>query len=41
MWLLIGSGYLFKMVIALLDTLPFYLGVHWLSGYLEIDRDVQ
>ena len=37
LWVLIGSGYVFKMVIALLDTLPFYLGVHWLSGYLEID----
>ena len=34
---LIGSGYLFKMIIALLDTIPFYLGVSWLSRYLEID----
>ncbi len=37
LWLFIGSGYVFKLVVALLDTLPFYLGVHWLSGYLQID----
>jgi uncharacterized integral membrane protein (TIGR00697 family) len=37
LWVFIGSGYVFKLVIALLDTLPFYLGVHWLSGYLQID----
>ena len=34
---LIGSGYLFKMIVALLDTIPFYLGVHYLSRYLKID----
>ncbi len=34
---LIGSGYLFKMVVALLDTGPLYLAVHYLSRYLEID----
>ncbi len=33
----IASGYVFKMLVALLDTLPFYLGVRWLSRYLEID----
>jgi hypothetical protein len=38
LWVFIGSGYVFKMVIALLDTLPFYLGVHWLRGYLEIEE---
>lgn len=37
LWLFIGSGYVFKMVAALLDTGPFYLGVAWLSRYLEID----
>jgi hypothetical protein len=37
LWVFIGSGYLFKMSVALLDTGPFYLGVHWLSRYLEID----
>jgi len=25
------------MIIAFLDTLPFYLGVHYLSRFLEID----
>jgi uncharacterized integral membrane protein (TIGR00697 family) len=34
---LIMTGYLFKASIALADTLPFYLGVRWLSKYLEFD----
>lgn len=34
---LIGSNYLFKVVIAALDTIPFYMGVRWLKGYLHID----
>ncbi len=34
---LIASGYAFKFLVALLDTIPFYLGVRWLSRYLEID----
>jgi uncharacterized PurR-regulated membrane protein YhhQ (DUF165 family) len=33
----IGGGYAFKMVVALLDTIPFYLGVGALSRYLDID----
>lgn len=37
LWVFIGSGYVFKLVIALVDTIPFYLGVAWLSKYLEID----
>ena len=37
LWVYIGSGYVFKLVVALLDTGPFYLGVHWLSRYLQID----
>lgn len=37
----IASGYVFKLVVALLDTLPFYAGVHWLSRYLEIDPDAE
>ena len=37
LWVFIGSAYVFKVVVALLDTLPFYAGVHWLSRYLEID----
>ena len=38
---LIGSGYLFKMIVALVDTLPFYVGVHYLSRYLKIDPMVE
>ncbi|HKJ23449.1 MAG TPA: queuosine precursor transporter, partial [Myxococcota bacterium] len=33
----IATGYAFKFVIALLDTIPFYAGVHYLSRYLQID----
>ncbi len=35
---LIGSNYLFKMIVALLDTGPFYLGVHYLKRYLRLDE---
>ncbi len=37
LWVFIGSAYVFKMMVALLDTGPFYLGVHWLSRYLDLD----
>jgi uncharacterized integral membrane protein (TIGR00697 family) len=33
----IVSGYAFKLAVALLDTIPFYLGVRWLSAYLKLD----
>lgn len=35
--ILIFSNYLFKMVAAMLDTIPFYLGVRFLSRYLDMD----
>jgi len=35
--ILIASNYMFKMTSALLDTIPFYFGVKWLSKYLNID----
>lgn len=35
--ILILSNYVFKMVSALLDTIPFYLGTKALSRYLQID----
>ncbi len=35
--LFIGTGYAFKFGVAAIDTVPFYLGVRWLSDYLEID----
>lgn len=37
----IASGYVFKLVCALLDTLPFYAGVRWLSAYLQIDPNAE
>ena len=33
----IGTGYLVKVLIALLDTIPFYFGGAWLKKYLEFD----
>lgn len=35
--LFIATGYAFKFLVAALDTGPFYLGVRWLSKYLQID----
>jgi uncharacterized integral membrane protein (TIGR00697 family) len=37
LWIFIGSGYVFKLVVAALDTIPFYIGVRLLSRWLEID----
>jgi uncharacterized integral membrane protein (TIGR00697 family) len=37
LWVFIASGYGFKVAVALVDTVPFYLGVRALSRYLEID----
>ncbi|MEL7498804.1 MAG: queuosine precursor transporter [Planctomycetota bacterium] len=34
---LIGTSYFFKVIVAALDTLPFYLGVAWLKNYLQFD----
>lgn len=34
--ILMGSNYLFKFMVALGDTLPFYLGVRYLSRYLAL-----
>lgn len=35
----IASGYLFKLLAALADTLPFYLLVGWLRRWLEVPGD--
>ena len=35
--ILILSNYVFKMVSALLDTIPFYIGTRWLARYLQVD----
>ena len=32
----IAAGYSFKLVVALLDTVPFYVGVHYLCRYLRL-----
>lgn len=37
--ILILSNYVFKMVSALLDTIPFYIGTKHLSRYLHLDPD--
>ena len=41
LWVFIGSGYVFKMSVALVDTLPFYLGTRWLREYLRIPREAE
>jgi hypothetical protein len=33
----IATGYAFKLVVAALDTIPFYIGVRYLRDYLQID----
>ena len=37
----IVTGYVFKMIIALLDTIPFYILVGYLKWYLEYDPKSQ
>jgi len=32
----VATGYVFKMMAAMLDTIPFYFGVRWLSRYLRL-----
>ena len=39
LFILILSNYIYKMVSALLDTIPFYIGVKFLTKYLELDPD--
>lgn len=36
LFVFIATGYAFKFVMALLDTIPFYLGTRWLSRYLRL-----
>jgi len=37
LFVFIVSGYAFKFVVALVDTIPFYYGTRFLSRYLHID----
>ncbi len=39
--LFIVTGYAFKFVCALVDTIPFYIGVRYLSRYLRIDPTIE
>ena len=32
----IASGYVFKAGVAMIDTVPFYFGAHWLAKYLRL-----
>ena len=41
LWVFIGSGYVFKFTIAAVDTLPFYVGVKYLSAYLGLDPQAE
>ena len=36
--ILILSGYVFKLVAALIDTIPFYIGTHFLTNYLGLQE---
>lgn len=40
MVVLMASNYLFKMCVALADTLPFYALTHWLRGWLQLEDPV-
>ena len=37
MLVLIASNYVFKVLVALIDTVPFYIGTSYLRRYLQID----
>ena len=39
MLVLMGSNYLFKLFVAMADTIPFYIGVHYLKRYLELSDE--
>lgn len=39
--ILILSNYVFKMISALLDTIPFYIGTRYLARYLQLDPDLE
>ncbi len=36
LWSFIVAGYVFKLLVGLVDTIPFYFGVAWLSRYLRL-----
>lgn len=38
LWVFIFTGYTFKILAALVDTVPFYIGTKWLRRYLQVDE---
>lgn len=40
LWVFIFTGYVFKFLVALVDTVPFYLGTAWFRRYLQIEDEV-
>ncbi len=38
LWTFIFTGYVFKVLAAAVDTVPFYLGTRWLRKYLHIEH---
>lgn len=36
LFIFMATGYVFKMIAALLDTIPFYAGAHWMTRYLRL-----
>ncbi len=41
LWKLIGMAYVFKLTVALVDTIPFYIGTNWLRKYLQIPKEAE
>ena len=37
----IASAYIFKVIVALLDTIPFYIGTRFLRRYLQVENEVK
>lgn len=35
------SSYFFKVIVALLDTIPFYYGSKWLRNYLKVEDEIE
>ncbi len=40
LWTFILTGYVFKFLVAALDTLPFYFGTAWLRKYLAVEDEI-
>jgi queuosine precursor transporter len=37
LWVFIGTGYAFKLIAALIDTVPFVLGTRYMVRYLRLE----